>query len=159
MFLFLIITLILIYLVDKLTPKCNIELTVVPQICFAEGDSTDKDTYAGCVEGYLSENCHDEICEMMAAGGLPCTNNADTAQGLEIADIRDEIENALWFYTEVCRLGDADVTDENSYLTCIENLVSEEHRDQWCDHMAHLGFPCPDADMTSRIQNPGDAGM
>ena len=125
------------------------ELTVVQQICFAEGDSTDKDTYAGCVEGYLSENCHDEICEMMAGGGLPCTNNADTAQGLEIADIRDEFEKALYVYTEVCLLGDADVTDENSYLTCIENLVSEEFRDEWCGDSAALGFPCPDADMTS----------
>ena len=130
------------------------ELTVVQQICFAEGDSADKDTYAGCVEGYLSENCHDEICEIMADGGLPCTNNADTAQGLQNPGWPGK---AVYVYTQVCLLGDADVTDETSYLTCIENLVSEENRDQWCDHMAHLGFPCPDADMTSRIQNPGDA--
>ena len=153
MFLYLIIALILIYLVDKLSlgiqPPCGSEIFVVPQICFAEGDGTDKDTYAGCVEGYLSENCHDEICEIMAGGGLPCTNNADTAQGLEIAGSEDEFDKAFYFYVEVCLLGDADVTDETSYLTCIENLVSEEYRDQWCGDSAALGFPCPDADMTS----------
>ena len=59
MFLFLIITFILIYLVDKLSlgiePPCGYELIIVQQICFAEGDGTDKDTYTGCVEGYLSE--------------------------------------------------------------------------------------------------------
>ena len=41
------------------------------------------------------------------------------------------------------------MTDETSYLTCIENLVSEEFRDEWCGEMAQYGFPCPDADMTS----------
>ena len=71
MYHYLIITLILIYLVDKLSlgiqPPCGYELIIVQQICFAEGDGTDKDTYAGCVEGYLSEDCHDEICEVMSS--------------------------------------------------------------------------------------------
>ena len=128
---------------------CIVELMVVQQICFAEGDGTDKDTYAGCVEGYLSEDCHDEICEVMADGGIPCTNNANTAQGLQRPAIRHEKSKAAYVYTEVCLLGDADVTDETSYLTCIENLVSEEFRDEWCGDSAQYGFPCPDADMTS----------
>ena len=58
--------------VEFMPALCKWQMWLSSQVCIADDTVTDADTLVSCMEENLSEDCHDNICGVMADTGEPC---------------------------------------------------------------------------------------
>jgi len=121
---------------QKCNEDCYFELGLSSELCkLSSAAAPDENSYRACVESHFSETCHDCLCDTLADEGTPCA----TAQLTHKPD-KDCYKHCgfvLHLSLELCRLDFASRPDEDSYISCLEDHMKDEHcHDCLCDTLA-----------------------
>ena len=60
-----------------MTAACKWQMFLSSQICFLDGTVNNLDSHLSCMEGQLSDECHDDICDEMNDARAPCPGTED----------------------------------------------------------------------------------